>query len=69
MISSPMRAAVSTQRNLLMLQGGKRSDVWRLHVQRLVRASVVIELDPIADGTACVGQALEPLAMDALLLQ
>ncbi len=33
-----------------------------------MRAFLVVELDPIANGTACVGQAVEPVTMDSLLL-
>ena len=31
--------------------------------------SCVVELYPVTDGTACMGQAFEALAMDALLFQ
>ena len=34
-----------------------------------MRASAVIEIDPVADHAAGVVQGFEPVAMDALLLQ
>lgn len=39
------------------------------HVQRLMRAAVIVEGDPVADGAGRVVQAVEALAVDALLLQ
>lgn len=40
-----------------------------LYAQRLVRALVIVEVDPVADRTAGMGHALEPLPVHALLLQ
>lgn len=40
-----------------------------LHAQRLVRAPVVVELDPVADHAAGVLLAFEAVPMCALLLQ
>ena len=40
-----------------------------LHAQRLVRAPVVVELDPVADHTTDMLMALEPVPVCALFLQ
>lgn len=34
-----------------------------------MRSAVVVEADPVADGARCMLDAVEALAMDALLLQ
>ena len=34
-----------------------------------MRSPVIVEADPVADGACCVLDAVEALAMDALLLQ
>lgn len=39
------------------------------HVQRLMRATVVVEADPVGDGASRVLNAVEALAMDALLYE
>ncbi len=39
------------------------------HVQRLMWASLTVESDPVTDRSGCVLDAVEALAMHALLLQ
>ena len=39
------------------------------NVTRLVRSAMIVELDPITDCAAGTGEALEPLAVYALLFQ
>jgi hypothetical protein len=39
------------------------------HAQRLMRAPVVVELDPVGDDPAGVLQTFEPMPMRALLLE
>lgn len=34
-----------------------------------MRALVVVEMDPVADGSACMLQGFEPVTMDTLLFQ
>ena len=61
-------ALVSTQRNLL--RSSRQSHRGRCpHPERLVRASVVVEADPVPDRACSVLDAVEALAVDALLLQ
>lgn len=40
-----------------------------VHAQRLVRAPMVVELDPVADHTGGVLLPFGPVAVNALLLQ
>ncbi|WP_343039895.1 hypothetical protein [Pandoraea eparura] len=58
-----------TQRNLLRSGGQSKGLGRRRHLQRLVRLSMVVELDPVADHTVGVLQRFEAVTMYALLLE
>lgn len=60
---------VLTHRFLLRLSCQGVSISGSLHVQRLVRALVVVETDPVADHATGMPQGLETVAMHTLLLE
>nr|WP_232520667.1 AAA family ATPase [Rhodobacter sp. CZR27] len=63
------RPPVSTQRNLHRLSRQGECLGGGFHVQLLMRAAMVVESDPVADGACRVLEAVEALAVNALLLQ